>query len=65
MSDKYCENLVELMAMHFNLLEERKNKLIDDLWDLDRKIIKLEDAIREEVVRHPELDLDLSYFLSE
>lgn len=40
---------------HTELLELRKWQLLEDLWEIDCKIIRLEEYILSNLNRHPEL----------
>ena len=67
MSEYALENLNRMIEEHDELMEERKWMPLDELWDIDRKIIKYEELILEELARHPELadEYDTSYFFLE
>lgn len=63
------ENLIKDLDLsfqfHTELLEARKWQCIDDLWELDWKIIRVENYILDTLARHPEFaeSYDTSDFL--
>jgi len=55
MSENFFKDLELSFQAHAELLKERKWQALDDLWELDCKIVRLEEYILSNLNRHPEL----------
>lgn len=55
MSEDFFRDLELSFQTHDELINQRGWQLLDDLWELDWKIIRLEEYILSNLDRHPEL----------
>lgn len=55
MSENFFKDLELSLQAHAELLKEREWQALDDLWELDWKIVRLEEYILSNLNRHPEL----------
>lgn len=55
MSEDFFKDLELSFKRHDELVTQREWQVIDDLWELDWKIVRLEEYILNQLDRHPEL----------